>query len=119
MRTMQLLEDLEFHESEPYAQPLFVDQYGRVIRFCMKPGQVIREHRAASSPFYAVVVKGRGIFVGADGQEQQVGPNALLVFEPGEDHEVRAMDEEFVFVGFLHGASGTRPEHLGGTLGRE
>ena len=75
MRTMQLLEDLEFHESEAYAQPLFVDQYGRVIRFCMKPGQVIREHSAAGSPFYVVVLKGHGIFVGADGQEHEVGPN--------------------------------------------
>ena len=119
MRTMQLLDDLEFHEREPNAEPLFVDQYGRVIRFCMKPGQVIREHRAGGSPFYAVVVKGSGIFVGPNGQEHRAVPNTLLIFEPGEAHEVRALEEEFVFVGFLHGVPGTRPDHVGGELGRE
>jgi quercetin dioxygenase-like cupin family protein len=118
MRTMQLLENVEFHEREPNAEPLFVDQYGRVIRFCLKPGQVIREHSAGGSPFYAVVVKGSGIFVGAGGEERHVAPNTLLIFEPGEEHEVRAGDEELVFVGFLHGVPGTRPDHVGGELGR-
>jgi hypothetical protein len=31
----------------------------------------------------------------------------LLVFDPGEDHFVRALDE-LVFVGFLHGAPGAQ-----------
>ena len=119
MRTMNLLEDLEFHEPNPYAQPLLVDQHGRVIRFTLKPGQSIREHHASGSPFYVVVLKGHGVFVGANGEEQQVGPDTLLVFDPGENHEVRAMDEEFVFVGVLYGVPGTRPDHLGGELGRQ
>jgi hypothetical protein len=27
----------------------------------------------------------------------------LVVFTPGESHQVRALDSELVFVGFLHG----------------
>ncbi len=51
MRTTNLLENLEFHGERPYAQPLYVDEHGRVIRFMLKPGQTIEEHRAPSSPF--------------------------------------------------------------------
>ncbi len=118
MRTTNLLEGLEFHEPNPYAEPLYVDEYGRVLRFTLKPGQSIREHHAAHSPFYVVVLKGRGAFAGADGKEQQFGPNALLLFEPGEGHTVRALDEELVFVGFLHGVSEAQGGRPGGELGR-
>ncbi len=118
MRTTHLLENLEFHESAPNAQPLYVDEHGRALRFTLKPGQSIREHDAPHSPFYIVVLKGQGVFAGDDGKEQQFGPNALLIFEPGECHSVRALDEELVFVGFLHGVSGARPGRAGGELGR-
>jgi quercetin dioxygenase-like cupin family protein len=73
----------------------------------LKRGQSIREHNAPSSPFYVVVLSGQGVFAGADEVEQTLGPNALLVFEPGEDHIVRAL-EDLVFVGFLHGAPGAQ-----------
>jgi hypothetical protein len=45
------------------------------------------------------------MFAGGDGKGQQCGPNSLLVFDPGENHVIRALAEELVFVGFLHGAS--------------
>jgi quercetin dioxygenase-like cupin family protein len=118
MRTTHLLEDLEFHEPAPYSQPLYVDEHGRVLRFTLKPGQRIAEHAAPHSPFYVVVLQGHGMFAGADGQEEQFGPHALLIFDPGEQHTVRALDEELVFVGFLHGVPGTRPGQIGGVLGR-
>lgn len=105
MKTMHLLEGLQFHDKDPYAQPLFVDKTGRVLRFTLRPGQSIREHNAPDSPFYAVVLKGQGMFAGSNGKEQQFGPNSLLVFDPGENHLIRALDEELVFVGFLQGAS--------------
>ena len=94
MRTTQLLEGLEFRDPDPYAQPLYVDEHGRVLRFTLKPGQSISDHAAPHSPFYIVVLKGRGAFAGGDGKEQQFEPNALLIFEPGEHHTVRALDEE-------------------------
>lgn len=64
----------------------FRDEDGRVIRFMLQPGQSISEHNAPSSPFYVVVLQGRGMFAGADGVEQSFGPNDLLVFDKGERH---------------------------------
>lgn len=118
MRTTHLLEGLEFHESSPYAQPLFVDEHGRVLRFTLKPGQKIREHEAEHSPFYVVVLKGHGVFAGDDSNEKEFGPGDLLIFDPGECHSVHALDEELVFVGFLHGVAGTRPGRVGGEMGQ-
>ncbi len=119
MRTTNLLENLEFHDERPYAQPLYVDQHGRVIRFMLKPGQTIEQHLVPSSPFYAVVLQGRGMFAGPDGAEREFGPNDILIFDMGENHTVRALDEPLVFVGFLHGVEGTRPGKVGGLLGNE
>jgi quercetin dioxygenase-like cupin family protein len=103
MRTINLLENWKFDSKRPHAEPLHVDENGRAILFTLEAGQSIREHSAPSSPFYAVVLSGRGVFSGGDGVEQTVGPNTLLVFDPAEQHNVRAL-EELVFIGFLHGA---------------
>lgn len=116
MHSTHLLENLEFHDEHPYAQPLYVSEDGRVIRFMLRPDQSIQEHNAPSSPFYAVVLKGRGMFAGADGVEREFGPNDILIFDKGETHAVRALDEELVFVGFLRGVEGTRPGKIGGLL---
>lgn len=104
MKTFQLLENIEFHDKNPYAQPLQVNEEGRVLRFALKPGQVVREHSAPHSPVYLVVLKGKGLFAGADGVELGFSPNTLLTFEPGEQHTIRALDEELVFLALLHEA---------------
>ena len=103
MKRMALLDNLQFREPDPFAEPLWVDENGRVLRFMLKPGQHIREHHAPSSPFYAIVLQGEGLFSGGDGQEEKVGPQSLLIFDPGENHSIQALDEELVFIGFLHG----------------
>lgn len=118
MKTMQLLEGLEFTDKTPNSEPLFVDAHGRVLRFTLKPGQSIREHNAPHSPFYVVVLQGHGMFAGDDGHEQQLGPNSLLIFDPAENHVIRAINEELVFVGFLHGVPGMPSDKVGGTLAR-
>ncbi len=107
MRTVNLLESIQFNDKGPHAEPLHTDRNGRAILFMLKPGQSIREHNAPSSPFYVVILSGQGVFSGADHVEQTLGPNTLLVFDPGEDHLIRAVDE-LVFVGFLHGAPGAQ-----------
>ncbi|RIK31192.1 MAG: hypothetical protein DCC56_03105 [Anaerolineae bacterium] len=101
MKTANLLENLTFKD-EAHANPLHVDRQGRAILFTLKAGQSIREHNAPSSPFFVVVLKGQGVFTGGDGAEHVCGPNTLLVFDAGEQHSVRAVDE-LAFVGFLHG----------------
>ncbi len=116
MKSKQLLDQLEFHEAVPFAQPLLVEKDLRILRWTLKPGQSIIKHSVPHSPFCVVVLKGQGIFTASDGKEQKFGPNSLLVFEPGEAHTVRAVDEELVFVGFLQGAPGTRAEHISGEM---
>ncbi len=119
MRALQLLDGLEFSEQRPNAQPLFVDQNGRVLRFTLKRGESIKEHNTHASPFYVVVLKGRGVFAGQDGKEQTFGPNTLLIFNPGESHHIRADKEDLVFVGFLHGEPSDVGHAPGGILGKE
>lgn len=106
MKTAQLLERLEFHDTNPYAQPLHVDENGRALRFTLRPGQIVREHNAPQSPVFIVVLKGNGLFAGSDGREKQFGVHSMLIFDPGENHTIRATNEELVFVVFLRGAPG-------------
>ena len=104
MLSIQLNDNPVFHDNNPYAEPLFVDKWGRVLRFALKPGQAVREHTAPHSPVYLVVLQGTGLFSGSDDVEHPYGPGSLLIFEPGEVHAIRAQDEELVFVALLHGA---------------
>ncbi|MCC7118883.1 MAG: cupin domain-containing protein [Anaerolineales bacterium] len=103
MKIINLLENLKFGEKDPRAEPLHADREGRAILFTLKPGQSIREHNAPSSPFFVVILKGTGVFSGGDGVEHTCEPNALLVFDAGENHAIRATDE-LVFIGVLHGS---------------
>lgn len=119
MKSKQLLEGLEFHDTIPFAQPLLVNTDSRILRWTLKPGQKIEEHQVPDSPFYVIVIKGRGMFTGADGQEHECRPHKLLLFEPNERHAVRALDEELVFVSFLRGVETMRPYRIGGEIGRE
>ncbi len=119
MRTIQLLDDLEFHVEHPYAQPILVDKNGRVLRFTLRPGESFKEHNAPNSPFYVVVLKGRGVFAGKGGQEREFGPNSLLIFDEGENHTVRALDEDLVFVGFMHGVPSNISARVAGLLAQE
>ena len=119
MRAMNLMQDLEFHSPNPYAQPLFADKVGRVLRFTLKPGQSVTEHYVPDSPFYVVVLKGEGMFMGRDDKEKRLGPNQLLIFDPGEKHSIQAIDTELVFVGFLHGALGVPVKKVTGKMAQK
>ena len=112
MKTISLMEKWEFHDKNPFAQPLFVAADGRILRFALRPGQMVREHTAPHSPVYVVVLMGAGMFAGGDGKEQQFGPNALIIFDAGENHTIRALDEDLVFVTFLRGAPGAQRSRL-------
>jgi quercetin dioxygenase-like cupin family protein len=106
MQSVQLLENVEFRDNNPYSQPLLVAPHSRILRFSLRPGQAVAEHQAPTSPVHIVVLQGHGLFAGGDGQETRFGPNALLMFEAGERHSIRALDEDLVFVVFLREAPG-------------
>jgi quercetin dioxygenase-like cupin family protein len=107
MKSIDLFQNWQFNPKGPHAEPLHVDRNGRAILFTLEPEQTIREHNAPSSPFYVVILSGQGVFTGGDGVEEAVGPTRLLVFDPAEQHMIRAL-EKLVFVGFLHGAPGAQ-----------
>ena len=118
MKTIQLLLASAASTHEALAEPLYVDKDSRALLFTVKPWQSIKEHNTPDSPTYAVILKGRGVFAGADGKELQLGPHGLLIFEAGEDHNIRALDQQLVFVEFLHGAPGNVSDRVGGEIGR-
>jgi quercetin dioxygenase-like cupin family protein len=113
MRTENLMQDWEFNDKDqdPRAQGLYVTHDSRILRFALRPGQSIPDFDSPHSPQYIVVLSGQGIFSGAGGREQTLGPNSLVVFEAGENHSIRAMNEDLVFISFEHGVSGRRPEN--------
>ncbi len=104
MKVIALLKNIEFHDKDPNAEPLFVSDEARVIRFALRPGQIVREHNAPHSPVVVTVLKGRGMFAGGDGVEQEFGPNDLLIFSSGENHSIRALSEDLIFTVFLREA---------------
>ena len=106
MKTFQLMKDWDFHASSAYAQPLLVTGDNRVLRFTLRPGQIVKDHMAPHSPVNIVVLSGEGMFTGADGNEMLFGPNTLAIFETGEHHSIRALKGDLVFVAFLNGAPG-------------
>jgi len=90
MKAFNLFENLEYDENRPHAEPLFVSDAGRVLRFTFKPGQRIPMADAPSSPMFYLVLKGEAVFTDSSGNEWSYGPNTLVAYEPGETFEVTA-----------------------------
>jgi quercetin dioxygenase-like cupin family protein len=109
MKTLPLLDEVRFGDDRPHAEPLLVDESGRVLRFSLAPHQVIREHCAPSSPVHIVILRGSGAFSDADGTEVHLEAGAMVVYEAGERHTVRSTDEELVFIALLHKAPESPP----------
>lgn len=107
MKSHSLLEQLQFHDPDPFAEPLLVDNDVRILRWTLKPGQSVREHSVPNSPLYVVLLQGRGMFASNGEAEQEFGPNSLLIFEPNESHSLRALDEPLIFVAFLQAVTTT------------
>jgi quercetin dioxygenase-like cupin family protein len=115
MKSLSLLEGLLFGEQDPNAQPLLVDGDVRILRFTLRPGQKVKEHRAPHSPLYIVVLSGRGRFTGGE-RSLEAGPNTLLTFAQGETHAIEALDQDLVFLAFLKGVTPGAPETSAGGL---
>jgi quercetin dioxygenase-like cupin family protein len=68
------------------------------LRFAFLPGQEIESHKAPHSPVHLMVLQGGGMFAGADGVERECSEGMMVVFDSGEKHTVRALDEKLVYV---------------------
>ncbi len=115
MRPVSLLDDLIFKEESPNAQPLVADESGRVMRFTLKPGQVLKPHRGPKIALLMIVLQGRGLFRGEEEQPLECGPGTMLVFEVEELHGVQALDEELVFLAILRQTPNPQPLPHSGT----
>jgi hypothetical protein len=64
MKTFNLFDSLEYSEDQvrAHAEPLFVSDAGRVLRFTFKPGQRIPEADAQSSTMLYLILKGQAVF---------------------------------------------------------
>lgn len=104
MKTFALSENVIFNDKNANAEPLHVDENGRILRFALQPGQSVPEHNAPHSPVNIIILQGEGLFSGGDGQEQKFGPQTMLLFDPAESHAITALDEPLVFLAILHEA---------------
>jgi quercetin dioxygenase-like cupin family protein len=104
MKTFELYKNIIFNDTQPNAEPLHVDRDGRILRFALQPGQVVREHKAPHSPVNIVILQGQGLFAGGDGVTQKFGPETMLLFDADEPHSIEALDEPLVFLVILHEA---------------
>ena len=82
-RSISLSDGLEYHDKHAYAQPLLVDAAGRILRFTLRPGQMIEEHEAPDSPFYLVVLKGHGYLPGPTASRSDSAPTRCWSLTPG------------------------------------
>lgn len=71
----------------------------RVVVFRVGRDQVVPPHTSHSSVL-ASVLAGEGIFTGADG-ERELGPGAVVAYEPSEPHGWRATGEELVVMAVI------------------
>ena len=110
MKSMNLLESIEFNDEQAHAQPILADENNRILRFALKPGQLLKEHRAPSSAVRIIVLEGKGIFKGENEASVTCGANSIIVFEPNELHSVQAMDENLIFVAILQNTQENIPE---------
>lgn len=103
MRVYNLLDKLEYGDSgdQPKAEPMYVKDVGRALRYVFKPGQFVPLADAPSSPFFYVVIQGHVTFKDESGREQRVGPNTFIIFEPGEKHEIHAGKEQVVMLAVM------------------
>ncbi len=107
MKTIELLSDVEFNEKQPHVQSLHSNREARALRFAFLPEQQIKRHDAPYSPVHVIVLQGKGVFAGEDGIEQVCGTGMMLIFNIGEPHTVRALDEDLVYVAIYNGVSTT------------
>lgn len=106
MKIFALAEQLRFSETRPISEAILGDSDHRILRFCLKPHQLIAEHRSPHSSVVLIGLQGTGLCRDGEGHELRLGPLDLIVLAPGEAHSLEALEEDFVFVALLHGVPG-------------
>jgi quercetin dioxygenase-like cupin family protein len=100
----QLLETTEFSDGAEHghAVALHPSKSSRTLLFALRHGQTIKRHHVCS-PMHIIVLRGRGEFVIGGGTEVHASESSLLVLDPEESIEGRAIGGDLVFLEVLHG----------------
>ena len=71
----------------------------RMVIFRIEPGQQVAPHTSPSTVVLSVV-SGSGVVLAGDG-ERAVRAGEIVVYEPGELHGMRALDEQLVIAAII------------------
>jgi quercetin dioxygenase-like cupin family protein len=69
----------------------------RLVVFRIAPGQQVPPHQNASTVMIEVL-EGSGTISGADGIERSCTKGDIVIYEPGEQHGMKADAEEFLLL---------------------
>jgi quercetin dioxygenase-like cupin family protein len=78
----------------------------RLLVFRIEPGQSVAPHHSAST-VTLTVLEGEGIVLGNEG-ERVCRPGEIVVYEPGETHGMRAVDQTFKLLATIAPRPGER-----------
>jgi len=92
---------IRFSDDKMQKIPLFDSERYFCDLYCLKPGQDQRIHSHPESDKIYFVLRGKGTFHIA-GEEQELGPDEIVVARPGEPHGVRnAASDDLVLLVFM------------------
>ena len=92
---------IRFSDDKMQKIPLFDSTRYFCDLYCLKPGQDQRIHSHPESDKIYFVLRGKGTFHIA-GEEQELGPDEIVIARPGEPHGVRnAASEDLVLLVFM------------------
>ena len=92
---------IRFSDDKMQKIPLFDSAKYFCDLYCLKPGQDQRIHSHPESDKIYFVLRGKGTFHIA-GEEQELGPDEIVVARPGEPHGVRnAASDDLVLLVFM------------------
>ena len=101
METRDVGRLIRFSDDKMQKIPLFDSAKYFCDLYCLKPGQDQRIHSHPESDKIYFVLRGKGTFHIA-GEEQELGPDEIVVARPGEPHGVRnAANEDLVLLVFM------------------
>jgi quercetin dioxygenase-like cupin family protein len=78
----------------------------RLLVFRIEPGQAVAPHHSVSTVILTIL-EGEGLVLGKEG-ERACRPGDIIVYEPGETHGMRAVDQTFKLLATIAPRPGER-----------
>lgn len=100
----RLLETTEFIDGSEHGHAVALHPNGnsRTLLFALRDGQTIKKH-SVESPMHIIVLSGRGQFTVGPQTNVDARECSLLVLDPEETIEAKAVGGDLVYLEVLHG----------------